>query len=57
MSEPHEVADSIEKVVEGVYHWRIRNSLIGGAISSSHASWAAGTSSEENGSLLRGSTA
>jgi glyoxylase-like metal-dependent hydrolase (beta-lactamase superfamily II) len=37
MTEPHEVAEAIEEVVPGVYHWRIRNSNIGGAISSSHA--------------------
>jgi metallo-beta-lactamase superfamily protein len=37
MSEPHEIATSLERVVDGVYHWRIRNSAIGGAISSSHA--------------------
>jgi hypothetical protein len=37
MTEPREVADSIEEVTEGVWHWRIHNSNIGGAISSSHA--------------------
>jgi glyoxylase-like metal-dependent hydrolase (beta-lactamase superfamily II) len=37
VTEPREVADSVEQVVEGVYHWRIRNSRIGGTISSSHA--------------------
>ena len=37
MTEPREVADSVEQVVEGVWHWRIHNSYIGGAISSSHA--------------------
>lgn len=37
MSEPREVAKTIDPVVDGVYHWRIRNSAIGGAISSSHA--------------------
>jgi glyoxylase-like metal-dependent hydrolase (beta-lactamase superfamily II) len=37
MSEPREVAEVVERVVDGVYHWRIRNSAIGGAISSSHA--------------------
>jgi glyoxylase-like metal-dependent hydrolase (beta-lactamase superfamily II) len=37
MSEPRETADRIDEVVPGVYHWRIRNSRIGGAISSSHA--------------------
>jgi len=37
MTEPHETAADVEAVVGGVYHWRIRNSSIGGAISSSHA--------------------
>jgi glyoxylase-like metal-dependent hydrolase (beta-lactamase superfamily II) len=37
MSEPREIAEAAEQVVEGVWHWRIRNSGIGGAISSSHA--------------------
>jgi hypothetical protein len=37
MTEPREVAERLERVVEGVYHWRIRNSSIGGGISSSHA--------------------
>ncbi|MGD0714181.1 MAG: MBL fold metallo-hydrolase [Gaiellaceae bacterium] len=37
MTEPSEIADSVEEVVEGVWHWRIRNANIGGAISSSHA--------------------
>ena len=37
MTEPREIADRVEVVAEGVYHWRIHNSAIGGAISSSHA--------------------
>ena len=37
MTEPKEVATSAEEVTSGVYHWRIHNSNIGGAISSSHA--------------------
>ena len=37
MSEPREIADSVEQVVAGVWHWRIHNSSIGGATSSSHA--------------------
>ena len=37
MSEPREIADSVEQVVEGVWHWRIHNANIGGTISSSHA--------------------
>lgn len=37
MSEPREVAQVVERVVDGVYHWRIRNSAIGGVVSSSHA--------------------
>ena len=32
-----EIAESIEPVVDGVWHWRIRNANIGGATSSSHA--------------------
>ena len=37
MSEPRESAAEVEEVVEGLYHWRIHNSSIGGGISSSHA--------------------
>jgi hypothetical protein len=37
MSEPREIAERAEPVVDGVWHWRIRNSQIGGSISSSHA--------------------
>jgi glyoxylase-like metal-dependent hydrolase (beta-lactamase superfamily II) len=37
MSEPREVADSVERVTDGIWHWRIPNANIGGAISSSHA--------------------
>jgi len=37
MTEPRETAADVEEIVAGVYHWRIRNSSIGGAISSSHA--------------------
>ncbi len=37
MSEPREVADTIELVAAGLYHWRIHNSSIGGHVSSSHA--------------------
>jgi len=37
MSEPRESAVEVEEVVEGLYHWRIHNSSIGGGISSSHA--------------------
>jgi glyoxylase-like metal-dependent hydrolase (beta-lactamase superfamily II) len=37
MTEPREIAENVEVVVAGVYHWRIHNSNIGGAISSSHA--------------------
>jgi len=37
MSEPRGTAQGLERVVEGVYHWRIRNVDIGGAVSSSHA--------------------
>ena len=37
MSEPREVADRVEEAADGVWHWRIHNANIGGAISSSHA--------------------
>jgi glyoxylase-like metal-dependent hydrolase (beta-lactamase superfamily II) len=37
MTEPSEVAEHAEPVVEGLYHWRIHNSHIGGSISSSQA--------------------
>ena len=37
MTEPREIADGVEPVTDGVWHWRIHNSGIGGAISSSHA--------------------
>jgi glyoxylase-like metal-dependent hydrolase (beta-lactamase superfamily II) len=37
VTEPREVADRVEEVVDGVWHWRIHNANIGGAISSSHA--------------------
>lgn len=37
MTEPREVARTLDEVVGGVYHWRIRNADIGGAVSSSHA--------------------
>lgn len=37
MTEPAEVAERAEPVVEGVWHWRVHNANIGGALSSSHA--------------------
>ncbi len=37
MTEPREVADRVERVVDGVWHWRVDNANIGGEISSSHA--------------------
>jgi glyoxylase-like metal-dependent hydrolase (beta-lactamase superfamily II) len=37
MTEPVEIAAQVEEVARGLYHWRIHNSHIGGAISSSHA--------------------
>ena len=37
MSEPSESAGQVEEVVAGLYHWRVCNSAIGGAVSSSHA--------------------
>ncbi|MDP9261451.1 MAG: MBL fold metallo-hydrolase [Actinomycetota bacterium] len=37
MSEPGEIADAVEEVVDGVWHWRIHNANIGGSISSSQA--------------------
>jgi glyoxylase-like metal-dependent hydrolase (beta-lactamase superfamily II) len=36
MSEPPEIAEQAELVVDGVWHWRVRNSAIGGAPSSCH---------------------
>ena len=37
MTEPREIADSVERVADGIWHWRIRNANIGGGFSSSHA--------------------
>lgn len=37
MTEPREIAASCERVAEGLWHWRIQNSAIGGATSSSQA--------------------
>ncbi len=37
MTEPEEVAETSELVIDGVWHWRIQNHRIGGAISSSQA--------------------
>jgi glyoxylase-like metal-dependent hydrolase (beta-lactamase superfamily II) len=37
MTEPNEIADRVEQVTDGVWHWRIHNANIGGATSSSHA--------------------
>jgi glyoxylase-like metal-dependent hydrolase (beta-lactamase superfamily II) len=37
MTEPLEIAEQVEALAHGLWHWRIRNSHIGGAISSSHA--------------------
>ncbi len=37
MTEPHEIAEEVEQTADGLYHWRIHNANIGGAISSSHA--------------------
>ncbi len=37
VSEPREIADRVEEVVDGVWHWRIRNARIGDSFSSSHA--------------------
>ncbi len=37
MSEPREVAASAEPVINGIWHWHIQNSGIGGAMSSSQA--------------------
>jgi hypothetical protein len=36
VTEPVEVAQSAEQVAPGIWHWQIRNSGIGGAISSCH---------------------
>jgi hypothetical protein len=37
MTEPREIAEQAEEIVDGLYHWQIHNANIGGAISSSHA--------------------
>jgi hypothetical protein len=37
MTEPREIAPAAEEVVPGLWHWRIHNRNIGGALSSSHA--------------------
>jgi glyoxylase-like metal-dependent hydrolase (beta-lactamase superfamily II) len=37
VTEPHEIAEQVETVTDGVWHWRIHNAAIGGGISSSHA--------------------
>jgi len=37
VTEPRERADTLEAVIDGVWHWRISNSAIGGSTSSSHA--------------------
>lgn len=37
MSEPREIASRAELVIEGIWHWSIANSAIGGATSSSQA--------------------
>jgi glyoxylase-like metal-dependent hydrolase (beta-lactamase superfamily II) len=37
VTEPREIADSVEQVADGIWHWRIRNANIGSAFSSSHA--------------------
>jgi glyoxylase-like metal-dependent hydrolase (beta-lactamase superfamily II) len=37
MSEPREIADRAERVIDGLWHWSIANSAIGGAMSSSQA--------------------
>jgi glyoxylase-like metal-dependent hydrolase (beta-lactamase superfamily II) len=37
VTEPREIAGCVERVTDGVWHWRIHNAAIGGAISSSHA--------------------
>jgi|tagenome__1003787_1003787.scaffolds.fasta_scaffold20986849_9 hypothetical protein len=36
MSEPVEIAETAQEVRPGVWHWRVANSAIGGATSSSH---------------------
>jgi hypothetical protein len=36
MTEPVEVAESADEIAPGIWHWQIRNSGIGGAVSSSH---------------------
>ena len=31
MTEPREIAEEAEEVLDGLYHWHIHNSAIGGA--------------------------
>jgi len=42
MTEPKEIAERLEVVAPGLYHWRINTSAIGGGICSSHALAAGG---------------
>ncbi len=37
MTEPKEIAQKLDEVLPGLFHWQIHNSNIGGAVSSSHA--------------------
>jgi glyoxylase-like metal-dependent hydrolase (beta-lactamase superfamily II) len=37
MTEPNEIADELDQVTDGVWHWRIHNASIGGHLSSSYA--------------------
>lgn len=37
MSEPQAVAESVEEVVPGVWHWRLADDRIGGYVSAAHA--------------------
>jgi len=37
MTEPREIATEADEVLDGLYHWHIHNSAIGGGISASHA--------------------
>ena len=42
VSEPKAVADAVEEVVPGVWHWAVADERIGGYISSAHAVRATG---------------
>jgi glyoxylase-like metal-dependent hydrolase (beta-lactamase superfamily II) len=44
VGEPTAVAESVQEVVPGIFHWMVEDDRIGGFLSSSHAVWAGGVS-------------